>query len=79
MAPRCARASQLAVGCFFLEEAMAKFWNDKSFRSGDRMGKLPDGAWSRFWPRCQSCQSTEKKHHGRGFCVGCYRRAVNAR
>ena len=37
-------------------------------------GGRNNGAWSRDYAACRSCGTTERRHHGRGFCVRCYMR-----
>lgn len=30
--------------------------------------------WSRKHERCRGCETTERPHHGRGYCQACYAR-----
>jgi DNA-binding winged helix-turn-helix (wHTH) protein len=39
-------------------------------------GAIHDDRWSCRYANCRNCGTTERTHHGRGYCAPCYRRLV---
>jgi hypothetical protein len=50
-------------------------------KKGRKKRNLPDGKWTKKYDACISCNSSERKHAGKGLCTKCmmYKREINDR
>jgi len=59
----------MSSGVIFRSDNKKQYWKKKLSQKAE-LGFT----WSKYYEHCQTCKTTERKHHAKGFCRNCYKR-----